>query len=306
MKLISIVLASFCYFSVAGQPQSDLSHWHREQLASGIDWLTEKAEAKTNLYQTDDGKLVFSNGLVARTFALVPNGATIVLDLLKVNESLLRSVRPEAEIEINGIRFVVGGLTGQPIHNYLLPEWLPKMKADPLSFKLVDYKIGEIKARFPWKKREEWMPKNLPWPLPGKELVFRYRLDDMAIRLLSERVKTEDKSRFEYLKSIAVEVHYELYDGMPVFSKWIKVINATGGEIKINTFKSEILAVTEPESAVDSKKNWDLPNITVESDYNFGGMSNETLFRSSIGWNIDTLYKTQVSYERTTPCLLEA
>jgi len=84
------------------------------------------------------------------------------------------------------------------------------------------------------------------------------------------------------------------------------VVNKSPQEIKINTFKSEILAVTEPESAVDSKKNWILPNITVESDYNFGGMSNETLFHASIGWKVDTLYKTQVSYERTTPCLLEA
>jgi len=306
MKLIFIVLAAFCYLSVVGQHTSGLLHWNKEQSRTEIDWLTEKAKAKTNLYKTDDGMLVFSNGLVSRTFSLTPNGATIGLDLLNNNESFLRSVRPEAEIEINGIRFVVGGLTGQPIHNYLLPEWLQEMKADPLAFKLVDYKIGEIKARFPWKRRVEWMPRNLPWPLPGKELVFRYRLDDSAIRLLTEKFKPQDKARFEYLKAITAEVHYELYDGMPLFSKWIKVINETSGEIKINTFKSEILAVTEPESAVDSKKNWELPNITVESDYNFGGMSNETLFHSSIGWNIDTLYKTQVSYERTTPCLLEA
>ena len=306
MKLIFIALATFYYFSVNGQPQSNLSQWNKEQSKSGIDWLTGKSEAKTNLYLTVDGKLVFSNGLVARTFALKPNGATVGLDLLTNNESFLRSVRPEAEIEINGMRLVIGGLTGQPIHNYLLPEWLLEMKADPLAFKLVDYKIGEIKARFPWKRRVEWMPRNLPWPLPGKELVFRYCLDDETIRLLTEKFKPEDKARFKYLKAITAEVHYELYDGMPLFSKWIKVNNETAGEIKINTFKSEILAVTEPESAVDSKKNWDLPNITVESDYNFGGMSNESLYHSSIAWDVDTLYKTQVSYERTTPCLLEA
>jgi len=306
MKLIFTVLAALCYLSVAGQSLSGLSHWNKQQSGTRIDWLIEKPDVKTNLYQTNDGNLVFSNGLVARTFALTPNGATVGLDLLNNNESFLRSVRSEAEIEINGTKFRIGGLTGQPIQNYLLPEWLPKMKADPLAFKLVDYKIGEVKARFPWKRRIGWMPHNLPWPLPGKELVFRYRLDDMAIRLLSEKIIPADKTLFEYLKAITAEVHYELYDGMPVFSKWIRVTNESAVEIKINTFKSEILAVTEPESAVDSKRNWDLPNITVESDYNFGGMSNESLFHSSIGWNIDTLYKTQVSYERTTPCLLEA
>lgn len=306
MKLISTLFWVLCCFSVQAQPLSTLPLWNKQQTTVNVDWLIAKPEAKANIYQTEDGKLVFSNGLVVRTFALKPNGATVGLELLRNNESFLRSVRPEAEIEIEGLKFSIGGLTGQPIHNYLLPEWLANMKADPSSFKLIDYSLRDIKARFPWKKRSEWMPHDLPWPLPGKELIFRYRLDDTAIRLLAEKAKIQGKGSFDYLKAIVAEVHYEMYDGMPVFSKWIRVINESAREIKINTFKSEILAVTEPDSEVDSKKKWDLPNITVESDYNFGGMSNESLFHSSIAWNIDTLYKTQVSYERTTPCLLEA
>ena len=318
MKIISTLCALLCYYAIAAQTFSSLPLWNKQQAPLHKDWLIDKMEAKAQLYRTEDGKLVFSNGLVSRTFSMTPNCATVSLELLTNNESFLRAVRPEAEIEIGNNKFSIGGLTGQPIHNYLLPEWLSQMKVDPTSFKLIDYIVGDCKARFPLKKRNEWMARNLPWPLPGKELTFRYRLDDSAIRLLEgklrERAKMDhsgdskqvENGEFEYLKAILAEVHYELYDGMPLFCKWIKVTNESDKEIKISTFKSEILAVTEPESEVDTKKKWELPNITVESDYNFGGMSNESLFHSSIAWNVDTLYKTQVSYERTTPCLLEA
>jgi hypothetical protein len=310
MKPLLIILLLLNFYSNA-QKQPNLPIYNKGTNTVQGDWLIDKTEAKARLYQTEDGKLVFSNGIVARTFSVTPNCATVGLDLLSNNESFLRSVRPEAEVEIDGMKFNVGGLTGQPIHNYLLPEWLAKMETDPSSLKLVDYAMGEIKARFPWKKRVEWMPKDMPWPHPGKELVFRYKPDDAAIRLVVEKSVAERKKpvaitpEFQYLKDIVVEVHYEMYDGMPLISKWIKVVNQSTREIRINTFKSEILAVTESESMVDSKKKWMYPNITVETDYNFGGMSDESLLESSVAWNTDTLYKTQVNYERTTPCLLE-
>ena len=304
MKKIITLLCCWYSISASGMSLKGLPIWEKDHPIVNTDWLISKSTVKSAIYQTEAGKLVFSNGITARTFTLFPNGATVGLELLNTNESFIRSVRPEAEVELGSLKFSVGGLLGQPIHNYLLPEWLSLMTADPYSFQLVDYTISDVKARFPLKKRSAWMAKDLPWPLPGKELIFRYQLNEKAIALWQEKIQS--KEPLAYLKSVVVEIHYELYDGMPVFSKWIKVLNDSKQEIKVSKFKSEILAVLEGESAVDSKKRWDLPNITVESDYNFGGMTNESLFNSSIGWNLDTLYKTQVSYERKTPCLLEA
>lgn len=312
--LTIILLVSAC-LDFNAQEAGDLPAWDSSQRMVKSDWLINAKGSETKLYRTADGNLVLSNGIVSRTFSVAPNGATTGLDLLTTDESFLRSVRPEAEVEIDGMRFSVGGLTGQPIHNYLLPSWLEEMEADPASFRLVDYNVGEIKERFPWKKRTEWMPQDMPWPPPGKEVTFSYRLDDDAIRKNNEKVgalpgkpggNSHVKAGTGYLKNIVVEVHYELYDGMPLFSKWIRVINVSDQDILINTFKSEILALTEPESAVDSKTDWLLPNITVETDYNFGGMTGESMTRSSIAWNIDTLYSTQVCYQRNMPCLLEA
>ncbi|SFB52260.1 alpha-amylase family protein [Algoriphagus aquimarinus] len=109
-----------------------------------------------------------------------------------------------------------------------------------------------------------------------------------------------------YLTQVKVLVHYEMYDGIPLISKWIEVKNDSKELVTVNRFKSEILAFAEEESAVDSKKEWVKPNVTVETDYRFGGMSNDNLYSTSISWNPDPLYKTQVNYAFQTPVLLEA
>lgn len=484
--------------------QNNLPAFDKETITEQGDWLVDDVQTRAALYQTPEGHLVLSNGLVSRTFTTAPNVASIELEEMGHNTSFLRSVRPEASVTIDGYSFDIGGLTGQPVHNYLLKEWISGLKADPGSFKFTGYRVEETKERFSWMKRREWMPKDMPWPTPGKEVIFTYRLDDEAIHVLAERSKqdnqravlfsedfrklsadwklfesaahprnsfinegkageimalqntsvyaeqdfkdgtkvilakvtpgtdrsaswgpgiglvfdnrtvkinlrsgenrigffdgknehrrmntdnaqsvwlrlefktdkleasasvngiewnivgsspladgelpskvrvgkmdakgensdAEDKgaegrsriesfdmlgelsqesagdnlSRLNYLKEIEVNVHYELYDKLPVFCKWITVKNLSGQEITINNFKSEILAATEPESVVDRKDRWLYPNITVETDYNFGGMSEEYIFHSSVAWKPDPLYRTQVNYEMTTPCLLE-
>lgn len=65
-----------------------------------------------------------------RVFRLGPNAATIALDNLYSGEAFLRAVKPEAIIQINGIKYEIGGLEGQPNHAYLLPEWVDSLKAE--------------------------------------------------------------------------------------------------------------------------------------------------------------------------------
>lgn len=278
--------------------QNTLPLFKPEAAAVAQDWLVDKINAKADLYRTAEGYLVFSNGLVSRTFTQSPNTACIGLDELTTATSYLRSVRPEATIDIDNYHLEVGGLTGQPVHNYLLREWIPNLKANPASFKMTSYRVENIKERMSWKKRTSWMPKDMPWPAPGKELIFTYRLDDEAINALGANSK--------YLKDVEVEIHYELYDGLPVFSKWLTLSNKSGRSIRIKRFQSELLAATEPESSVDERKQWRYPNITVDSEYSFGGMSEEYIYSSSVAWKTDPLYQTQVNFDHTTPCLLEA
>ena len=105
-------------------------------------------------------------------------------------------------------------------------------------------------------------------------------------------------------KGIAVEVRYELFDGIPLLSKWIVVRNGTDKPVRLNRFICEILAAVEPESIVDDSPTWQLPNLMVETDYTFGGMSGPN-HSAGVHWVADPLYSSQVNYNRQTPCLLE-
>lgn len=438
--------------------------------------------------------MAFSNGLVTRTFTLTPDGATIGLDNLVTTESLVRAVSPEAVLWINGQEIRVGGLSGQPVGNYLLPKWIPALKADPFSLKLTAYHTRPIRERFEWNRRTAWALGKLPWPPPGMELIFTYKASEEVIRnirqlassdahrevlyaddfrALSPRwhiVRSSDASfinegkpgeimapanaviyaeqplpaetkviicklnsgtdaaggygpgialqfsngktskfylspasgRFRvshkeqsldfegfepgkswflrilltgdkmicgvsetgadyktlaslpldampthvrigktdarggqtkrnaggekgrskieevkilgaaqqsgtnlaFLPGLIVKVHYELYDGLPLMSKWVSIENESGQEIVINNIKSEHLAVTEAESAVEHLQRWKLPPIFTESDFAFGGMAANASENACVGWQEDPSYTTQVNYLLKTPTVL--
>jgi len=254
------------------------------------DWLINGSGYTSTIEETDD-RLKMTNGLITRSFTLKPDGATISLYNNITNTELLRSVKPEATITLNGIPMKVGGLTGQPVDNYLTEEWISNMKQDSLSpFVRTGYKSGEIEPRFEWKKRLEWMPKDLPWPPSGKSADFIYTA----------------KEENSLVKGIKVIVHYEIYDGIPLMCKWITVENNSAEEIVINSYTSEILAFAEAESSVGDKKNWILPGVYVETDYAFGGsMSSESCYEKSVWWTPDPDYKTIVNYNRVQPSMLE-
>lgn len=484
---------------------NDLPIYQEEVVKQKADWLIDSDSAIATLYLDKKENLVFSNGLVSRTFSIAPDVATIGFDNLVSGESILRSVRQEAEVTINGNQIKVGGLYGQPIHNYLLPEWVDQMKSELGNFHYDSYDIGPIKERFAWQKRMEWMPKDLPWPPQGKELTFHYNLadedlveifkrsisDEMRVALIDDNFSNldsewkvslsrahertsfinegkpgeimalantsvfaeqnvlddavvfmatinpgTDKSkifgpglalvfkdkvvkanlrtadnrfgffngskttsipgmnpgeavtlRFEivdgelissfsydkniwtelgkvpltngekpiairvgkmdekgsssdqgdtgklirchvesvqvlaeipeekrlssiehlaYLKDITINVHYALYDHLPLMCKWITVDNNSDKTIVLDKFKSEILAVTDPESSIDQLYGWRKPKLMVETDYAFGdGMSPASCLGKSVFWNTDPLYLTQVNYRRQAPYLLE-
>jgi hypothetical protein len=254
------------------------------------DWLLD-GSGYISAVEDSVSRLIMTNGLITRTFSLKPDGATIGFYNNVTNNELLRSVKPEAIITVNGRPMKIGGLTGQPVNNYLTEEWISEMKPDTLSpFYLKGWAKEEIIPRFEWKKRLEWMPRDLPWPPAGKGLIFTYAV----------------KEGNDNIKGIEVIVHYEIYDGLPLICKWITVNNNSGREILINSYISEILAFAETESAVGDKKNWILPGVYVETDYAFGGsMSSESCYEKSVWWVPDPDYKTIVNYNRVQPSMLE-
>ncbi len=480
------------------------------------DWLIDPSPFKARVSTNAEGtELELSNGLLRRVVRITPNAATVALDNLVNGESLLRGVKPEAVVEIDGRRFEVGGLKGQPNYAFLRPEWVAQLRADPTAFRYVGHAVGVPQERMAWKQVRhhapdvQWPPTGVTlrldfaWPAtmamegipsgagrsvlwsddfqkldpawvvkasrkeerisfqnegkpgeiyalagahcfaerslpagvslveaviqpgtdadtswgPGLGVVFGGRVVEVNLRpgdrgvhghfelrdggreLLAKvkdftvadggidlarsyriRVRMEGPmmvwdvadaaqapARFTKLFEIAhdgtaptavrvgktdrqggatdsiaadaawgrsrisqvrvfgkydaakaaaelgvgtqdirVSVHYELYDGIPAYSKWITVANGTAKAVRVDRYNSEVLAVVERTSEVDELSEGRIPpNVTVETDMSFGGMMASGANRRSYRWVSDPDFHTQVNYEKRTPCLLE-
>lgn len=212
---ITIVLALWCSFSYAQVP----------------DWLIDGSSFKADVKLSADGKrLELSNGLLRRILLLQPNAATIALDNLMTGQSELRAVRPEAQLVIDGKEYPVGGVSGQPVSNFLSEDFISGLGVCDSAFLLVDYTIGETQEKFAWKPNHQWISNLYPWPATGKRVTFHYEAPQKASALH---------------KNLKVRVIYELYDGAPILSKWIEVENTGKEPVILDSFKSEILALVE-------------------------------------------------------------
>lgn len=482
------------------------------------DWLLDGSPYKAGV-QRSKGKneVVLSNGLISRTFRVSPNAATVGFDNLMTGQSIIRGVKPEAFVTIDGIPYEVGGLTGQPNYAFLRPEWIDQLKANPNAMQFAGMEVGTPSERMAWKQVRHHAP-GVEWPPKGVSLRMDYRMPTPAAAELGAATgasslgrkvlmaddfkkldaawkvhtsKSHERSSFInegktgeiytpantavfaqrnlppgtrlvevemdagtdnsaswgpgialawkdrtikfYLRpggntydngiamfglfdgqreitpaggvkkidlsqpwtlrlriegrtvyaeakpegglwktyekiplatdagspkmvrigktsnnggdndfnepgdlvrlkirrfavygpidkkvlaakaatgtkanDIRVSVHYELYDGVPVLSKWITVQNHTDRTVKLNSFTCETLAAVEYGSAVEDRGvGFSPPNMHVETDYAFGGMTAANTARHSVHWVPDPQYKSQVNWLLKNPCLLE-
>lgn len=459
--------------------------------SADADWLVDPSAYKAKVSEDRKaGELTMENGLVRRVIRLNPNAATVTLENLVTGEHLLRAVSPEARVTLDGTEYPVGGLTGQPVQNYLKEEWIGGLKPLPGSYRFVRWEEAPIAKRLEWKKRPEWLAKDHPWPPPGRQVVMHYdpppaaptRLDGIVAfeetfgafkpphegwaittskthprasfsnegksgeimafpdtSVFAERDWPEDAASVEleldagddthsnawgpglalipaagppvhfiirpnqqvfetpaglggrfqrenpvrlrarledgkviceasqdgrtfqnvaslpfegspvkirigkvgrggnggdytghdlrqelvrcHLRSIAIRkaaepratapredlprisVHYELYDGIPLFSKWLTLTHGGGKPVRITSFTSHELKLAEVESSVNTTPREEKFNLWVETDMAFGDMAPEYA-NPCVAFLADPEYGTQVHYDRKTPCLL--
>ncbi len=267
-----------------------LTVWiHTLDAAAPVDWLLDPTPYRARVQPSADGREIeLSNGLIRRTFRLQPNAATVTLDHLITGESILRGVKPEAVITLDGQRFEIGGLKGQPNYAFLRPEWIAALTNDPAAFQFTGFQTGTPIERLAWKRVRHHDTRSI-WPPAGVTLRLDFKGPDTGPA-----------------RGIQVSVHYELHDGLPCYSKWITISNSTDHTVRLDSYASEILAAVERFSEVDELSEGRLPpNIHVETDMSFGGMLVSGANRRSYRWLPDPEFNTQVNYEKKTPCLLE-
>jgi len=249
------------------------------------DWLVTQIEEPVEIEKTLDGKeVVISNGLISRTIRLQPNAATVAYENGMTGESIIRGVKPEAIVELDGQKYEVGGLHGQIEYGYLLASQVDSFTASPDAFRFISYETADTQERFSW-KRKRYSSQSV-WPPPGKSLALNF------------------EPPAGKLEGLTLSVHYEMYQGIPLLAKWLTISNKSDRPVRLNTFISEILAAVEYESLVGQPDRWEYPNIHIESDYAFHGDDSKNANKTAY-WIPDPQYTTQVNYRLQTPVMLE-
>ncbi len=194
-----------------------------------------------------------TNGLVSRTFYMSENIACTSYKNLSNNAEYIRAIKPEARLLIDSVWYDIGGLKGQPEKSYLLENWYPQLENRMHSFVLQKVETGQPVERYPWKPKNNAVQTD--WPAKGLHVTMTYRPSDLTPEV----------------KDIEVKINYEIYQGLPVMTKWIEVLNHSDKKITINEIECEVLAVNQDQ----------VSRIHVESDFSFA-LANANLKGSAL------------------------
>jgi hypothetical protein len=256
------------------------------QEAGGSDWILHGAQYKASV-QTDGVRheVTLSNGLVRRRFRCTPNLACVSYVNLITGENLIRAVEPEARLVLNGSTYNIGGLHGQTERAYLTESGLDTLTGSPKDFQVTSWKSHPIQPTLRWISNT-WTG-NAQQPT-GVALDVYYT--------------------HTALPGLEVCVHYALYDGLPLISKWVTLRNQGKTPIKVDQLVHEILATPEEQSAVvGTVGQMAKPHgIYIESNYAFNNAMRYDLSDQTTHWKADSAYTSQVNYDYQTPCVMEA
>ena len=249
------------------------------------DWLIQPIQQKANI-NIQDNYIELNNGLAKRIFYIGPNIACIDYTNLSNGQQLLRSIEPEARVVIDGQMYNIGGLIGQTEKAYLIKGSEKKLLSDNNAFQFKGYHIDTIAHYIQWKSTTWNSNKN---QAKGKSIRFDFIAPN------------------NHLSNLTISVHYNLYDGIPLITKWIEIKNNGEQKVKINRVVNEVLGLVEEESAVVGKPEVmkKQHGIYVETNYAFNNAMRYDISDQTTHWKIDSSYTSQVNYNYETPCLLE-
>ena len=210
------------------------------EVAQANDWLVSgKGSAVLKVARDSAGlltELSLENGLVQRAFT-VRGGALCTTEYknLVSEQTYFRAISPEANVTLNGLPFDVGGCKGQPaltMEFWTPDDWRANLTANASAFQFRNFSQSIPSALFPWKPGTRHTPTDITWPPTGVHLTLEFGPPAIAPASLAQ---------------VRVYVHYELYDGLPTFRKWVSVqnggtgIHAARGDVSVDSLVMEIL-----------------------------------------------------------------
>lgn len=276
-RIIIVIWLGCCHAGMA-QDFRQLPVWNPAE-PSRTDWLVDNHIFKSGIYRNQESnELILWNGLVRRSLHINSKGIACTDLFNPMNgQQLIRAVRPEARIVIEGKSWNIGGLLGQQEQAYLKKEWIQNLQPDPYAFQFTGFRTGTI------------VPEIKGQPAPaGIRLELDFQSPDPTL-------------------SLNVTVRYDLYDGIPLIVKSLEIENTGKDLYRLDRVVNEILAFTEEESAVvgspeQMKKQH---GIYVETNYAFNNAMRYDISDQTTHWKTDSTYTSQVNYNFQTPCVLE-
>lgn len=255
------------------------------------DWLVKAIDDKCSMQvlDSDDKESVMfriTNGLVSRTFYASDNLACVGYKNLSSEAEYLRAVKPEARVRIDSVWYEVGGLKNQPEYSYLLESWYPMLETSSQAFTLDKVETAAPVLRYPWKRK--FNAAATEWPAKGLRVIMTYKPTAMM----------------PAVKDVTVKVNYEIYQGIPVMTKWVEVLCEGDKAINLNSIETEVLAVNQDQ----------IDRIHVESDFSFA-LANADIQGSALmhyngvpkpyhvggsttKWRVDEEYNTWASHNQ--------
>ena len=197
-----------------------------------LDWLVSDVQTPTKLSKRPDGSLELSNGLITRVFSITPGFTTIDYYSHTKKASLLRCLNPEASISFDYVNYNVGSVVDNIHHAYLNRTALKENVTEDIhAFKYVRHRVHPPDAPFSYTPKR-FAPKDIVWPPKG------LRLDVEFVAPRSAPATHRD---------INITIHYEMYDGIPLMSKWL-TINSHDPNVELEVHWIEKLGVNRPWS----------------------------------------------------------
>ena len=229
-----------------------------------IDWLVDKVETPVTFTSNSDNTMRLQNGLIFRDFITSPNFATVEFYSVDKDQSILRALNPECRIQLDDSIYNIGGVNSSLPRAYLNRTALRNsITPDKNAFQFASFETMSPKVPFHYTPKRG-APRNIQWPPKGLrvDVLFKAPLSALADH-----------------KMVKVFVHYEMYVGIPVISKWVTIDTSdAASRVVASVLFVEQLSVNEQWGSTGTTNFNENGWLYVETDQSHG---------TSVSWHSD-------------------